>query len=258
MNTEETWLLEEKYHGERSEEFYSDIERLNSGEPLAYVIGYVPFLDSKIYLDSKPLIPRPETEFWTEKAIAEIAKCAATSTKPIKVLDLCAGSGAIGVAVTVALPKVSVTFSELEPSHLTTIEKNLLTNSTIIYDSGKYEVIGSDLFEKVNGKFDFILSNPPYIDPVVDRATVSVKNHEPHLALYGGISGMEIIERIIKEAPAYLNDEGQLWLEHEPEQVEAINQLAKTAGFTCNNHNDQYGVKRYSTLTLLPIETVAK
>jgi release factor glutamine methyltransferase len=111
-----------------------------------------------------------------------------------------------------------------------------------------FKVIESDLFERIEGKFDFILTNPPYIDPAIDRAEESVKNHEPHLALYGGDSGMEIIGRIIATAPDYLNEGGQLWIEHEPEQVEAIQKSAEAAGFCAVTHKDQYGVDRFSIL----------
>jgi len=260
MTQEAKWLLEEKYQGKTSADYLIDCERLKAGEPLAYIIGYVPFLDCQIYLDSKPLIPRPETEYWVEKAIDTIKQTFHSNERFVRVLDLCAGSGAIGVAVAKTLTQVSVTFSELEASHLLTIEKNLAqtsSDSTIIYDSGKYRIIESDLFENLTEKFDFILSNPPYIDPLVDRAEPSVKDFEPHLALYGELAGLELIAKIIEEAPRFLNKKGQLWLEHEPEQVETINELA-SKNFSVENYEDQYGVKRYSTLTLLAPENMAK
>ena len=72
MNPEVDWLLNEKYHGEKTSAFFTDCVRLETGEPLAYVIGHIPFLDCTIYLDSRPLIPRVETEFWVEKLITTI------------------------------------------------------------------------------------------------------------------------------------------------------------------------------------------
>lgn len=245
-NQEERWLLQEKYEGVENEAFYADLERLQAGEPLGYIIGHTPFLDCQIYLDSKPLIPRPETEYWVEKAISSIL----VKGSEVKVLDLCAGSGAIGVAVAKAIPEAEVTFAEIDPTHLSTIEKNIKQNLPEYSNRLEYlKVIESDLFEKVEGKFDFILTNPPYIDSVIDRAEESVKNYEPHLALYGGASGMEIIDRIIAAAPDYLNDGGELWIEHEPEQVEAIQNSSEATIFRAITHKDQYGVERYSILS---------
>ena len=93
-----------------------------------------------------------------------------------------------------------------------------------------------------------ILSNPPYIDPALDRTQTSVKDFEPHLALYGGESGMEIIEKIITDAAVHLNQDGQLWIEHEPEQGVLIQKVGAKAGFSVSTHTDQYEVERYSVL----------
>lgn len=245
INQDEAWLLEEKYNGKPSPAYHEDLARLQAGEPLAYIIGHVPFLGCTIWLDSHPLIPRPETEFWVEKAIAAIAK---RGTKEASVLDLCAGSGCIGVAVAKTIPTAHVTFAEIDPDHLSTIEKNINANSGTALISWKG--ITSDLFNNITEKYDFILSNPPYIDPALDRTEVSVKDFEPHLALYGGAKGTELIERIIAEAPAHLNPHGELWLEHEPEQAEAIATIGTAAGFLVTTHNDQFKVKRYSVLVL--------
>ncbi len=250
MTQEEAWLLKEKYNGAETADFLADCERLAAGEPLAYVIGWVPFLDSKIWLDSHPLIPRPETEFWVEKAIAELSRTVlrparGPSSGPARVLDLCAGSGAIGIAVAKDIPNADITFAELDESHLTTIAKNCEENGVT-----NPSIVASDLFENVTDTFDLILSNPPYIDPAIDRTEASVKDHEPHLALYGGRGGLELIERIIADTPAHLNHCGQLWLEHEPEQSTAIKVLASRAGFTVSPHVDQYGTERYSILSL--------
>ena len=103
MTQEQHWLLKEKYHGEKTDGFFADCKRLALGEPLAYLIGWTPFLNTKIWLDSHPLIPRPETEFWVERAITSMRENAQDTlgflAEPAKVLDLCAGSGCIGVAM---------------------------------------------------------------------------------------------------------------------------------------------------------------
>ncbi|MFM2340312.1 MAG: peptide chain release factor N(5)-glutamine methyltransferase [Candidatus Parcubacteria bacterium] len=259
-NQEIEWLLREKYNGEKSEAFFADCARLEAGEPLAYIIGSIPFLDATIHLDSHPLIPRPETEYWVEKAITIIknfSRRAVLREGPpfgmIRVLDLCAGSGAIGVAVAKAIPGASVTFAEIDPTHLPTIKKNLTENTTI-YSSIKYPTVESDLFANIDGTFDFILTNPPYIDKAADTVEESVALHEPHLGLFGGADGMEIIERIMAGARASLAPQGQLWIEHEPFQCEAIAALAIAHQFSVTHHCDQYDTYRYSILTPLVAE----
>lgn len=248
---------EDRCRGVESEAFESGRARLAAGEPLGYVIGYVPFLGCKIYLDSRPLIPRPETEFWVEKAIQSIKNSGhrmsgininySSPTAVVKVLDLCAGSGAIGVAVARHVPQAQVTFAEIDKAHLPTIGKNLNENAILCTN---YQVFQSDLFSNVSGEFDYVLCNPPYIDPELDRAEASVKNFEPHEALYGGLEGLELIKKIIAESPAHLTAGGELWLEHEPEQSARIKQLAEQNGFATEVHKDQYIVERYSILTL--------
>jgi release factor glutamine methyltransferase len=260
-------LLQEKYNGQKTEAWLADCARLEAGEPLAYLIGHVPFLDCTIFLDSQPLIPRPETEFWTEHAIRAIQNGSQTfhsnerfgdaCSLLIRVLDVCAGSGCVGVAVQKAIPEARVDFAEIELGHHPTIIKNwnrnILENpNTSIYGSVNPNVFGGDLFSEVpdEAKYDFILSNPPYIDPALDRTETSVKDFEPHQALYGGVAGIELIAEIIATAPRHLKPHGQLWLEHEPEQSKQIQELAKKAGFTVTTHHDQYQVERYSVLVL--------
>ena len=248
MNTPERWLLQEKYGGQPSDAFYADCTRLRAGEPLAYLIGHTPFLDCTIDLSSRPLIPRPETEYWVEHCIRSIQ----SNPLPTRaVLDLCAGSGCIGIAIAKATPTARVTYAELEPTHLPTITANLRHNLPVpTYDAQNYTVVASDLFSAISGSFDLIVSNPPYIDPAVDRADRSVTDFEPHLALYGGHHGVAIIHRIIATAPSFLTPSGTLWLEHEPEQTETIHARAQAHGFHATTHTDQYAVSRYTILTM--------
>ncbi len=299
-NQEIKWLLQEKYHGEKSDAFFADGDRLAAGEPLAYIIGHVPFLDCEVYLDSHPLIPRPETEYWTEKAIQQIGNSphvvavgssntlsksstqrhspAASLTNkqaadpqqvlardilaadalplqpthsPITILDLCAGSGAIGVAIAKAIPHSQVTFGEIDSAHVPTIAKNCHANAIT---PDRYSIVTSDLFANISGSFDVIVSNPPYIDAAAGTVDTNVVEHEPHLALFGGVAGMELIAKIITTARSYLAPHGQLWIEHEPFQADAIAALAATHGFTATHHHDQYNTARYSVL----IPTVAQ
>ena len=261
-NQEITWLLQEKYNGIKTAAFEDDCARLAAGEPLGYLIGHIPFLSCTIHLDSHPLIPRVETEFWTEQVIKSIQvhhsrfhlEQVRGETSCLKVLDLCAGSGAIGVAVAKAIPEALMTFTEIDSAHLPTIERNITENLAVqpFIQMKSWTVVESDLFSALapDAQFDFILTNPPYIDASANTVDQNVVAHEPHLALFGGVSGMETIARIIAEAPQYLTPAGQLWIEHEPAQVAAITALAHTHGFSIVTHLDQYDVPRFSVLTV--------
>jgi release factor glutamine methyltransferase len=240
---EEQWLLDE-YKGEKTEGFYADLARLASGEPLAFIIGSIPFLHTTIHLDSHPLIPRVETEFWVEKAIAEIKN---SGKENPRVLDLCAGSGCIGVAVAKEIVGALVHFAELDARHHTTIVKNCITNGIA---EERTAVSGGHLMSETQPPYDFILSNPPYIPLESIHVEESVTKFEPALALYGGEDGMTVIREIIQQACTRLTPSGFLYIEHEPGQAEAIAEEALRSHMTCVTHNDQYAVARYSILRM--------
>lgn len=235
MHQEIQWLLQDKYNGIQTPEFETDVMRLESSEPLAYVIGWQPFCGTKIFLDSHPLIPRPETEYLVNKIITELS-----DKQNLKILDLCAGSGCIGVALLQALPSSTVDFGELDTSHHATIIKNITENRI---DINRARIYGGDLFETITDTYDIIVTNPPYINPELsDRVGKNVLKFEPGLALFGGSKGMQIITKIAQNAPNFLKSKGVLWIEHEPEQVEEIKQLLPQSEVI----QDQFGVERFT------------
>ncbi len=213
-----------------------DIARLASGEPLAYVIGNVPFLGLTIDLFSHPLIPRPETEWWTEELAAHIAD------KPVRVLDLCAGSGAIGLALLSRCPAAQVSFGELMEEHDAVIRKNLNDNGL---DAARADIRIGDLFTPFAAEtFDIIATNPPYI-PAARSLEESVIKFEPSEALYAGADGLDVIRRICAEVAHYMSPKGELWMECDIGNVEAASALAIEggAGYT-KIRTDQYGRPR--------------
>ncbi len=206
MTRDEKWLLDEKYSGQETPEYEADKERLATGEPVAYVIGWQPFLGLKIYLDSRPLIPRPETEWWTEQLLMHVGR----RTSYIKFLDLCAGSGAIGCTALKMLPTAQAFFGEVDPAHETTILKNIRENNL---DATRAHVKIGDLFAPfADTKFDVIAANPPYI-PEDSELPESVANYEPSLALRASEGGLGIIRRIAEELPKRLTKHGVAWIE---------------------------------------------
>ena len=195
-------------------------------QPIEYVRGFAEFLGCKIDLSKKPLIPRPETEFWVEKAI-EIIKMGVSL--PVRVLDVFAGSGCIGAAVLKHIKNAKVDFADIE-------------------DKGVgHKTIKSDVFKNIKGKYDYIFANPPYI-PIKNKNKIqmSVLKYEPHKALFGGADGLFCIRKFLKDAKNHLNSGGKIFMEFSPEQKKEIEKLAEKYGY--KNHKfckDQYGKWRY-------------
>ena len=263
MTKDERWLLEEKYAGDRTPAFEADRERLARGEPLGYVIGTQPFLGLTIHLDSKPLIPRPETEWWTEQLLAMLAarepaelfpavrlglaarsaagNSSAGERRPVRFLDLCAGSGAIGCAALAKLPDAQVYFGELDPAHEATILKNIRENGL---DESRADIRIGDLFEPFgNMTFDVIAANPPYI-PAGRELPASVTGYEPALALTAGKDGLAVIRRIAHELPKRLAPGGVAWIECDSAHAAAACALFAEQGLAANVLADQYGTLR--------------
>ncbi|MDD2657129.1 MAG: peptide chain release factor N(5)-glutamine methyltransferase [Candidatus Pacebacteria bacterium] len=249
---DEKWLLDEKYGGLRNPRFEADVKRLASGEPLSYVIGHQPFMGLTIYLDSHPLIPRPETEWWTEKLVSSLQEQEAA----VRLLDLCAGSGAIGCAALASLPYMEVFFGEIDPAHETIIRKNIRENHL---DESRTHISIGDLFEPFeNMTFDIIAANPPYV-PAGRTLEQSVADYEPALALRAGDDGLAIIRRIATELPKHLTKSGVAWIEVDSahaaaptpegigaptESVGAACALFTSQGLAAEIRTDQYGAPR--------------
>ena len=228
-------------------------------EPEAYRIGNIPFLGLTIYLDSHPLIPRPETEWWTEELVRELdgalsgdayfsaekslglaptrSGTSLKTTTELAVLDLCAGSGAIGCAILKYVPNAQVYFCEIDPTHKETISKNIRENKL---DESRAEIRIGDLFEPFGDlKFDYIAANPPYV-PEGRTLDASVEDFEPSLALRAGHDGLAIIRRIITELPRRLKRGGAAWIECDLDNIDEAKHLAETGGLEATIRNDQY------------------
>lgn len=236
MTRDEQWLLDEKYSGVATPEFTADCKRLAHSEPVAYLIGHQPFLGLTLYLDSHPLIPRPETEWWVEQLL---------QSEPIRgrhtFLDLCAGSGAIGCAALNKLPNAEVYFGEIDPAHQTTVEKNILENHL---DSSRAHIGIGDLFAPFVGmQFDVIAANPPYI-PIDRVLETSVTEHEPALALRSGADGLDLMRRIATELPHHLAPNGVAWIECDSAHAAAACALFTSQHMNAEIRTDQYGNPR--------------
>ena len=188
-------------------------ERL-TGRPLWYIIGDADFCGYTIKVDERVLIPRPETE--------ELAMMVINSLEDgYSVLDLCTGSGAIAIAVAKEAEKrklkVKVTATDISEAALTLAKENAQLNEADIL------FLQSDLFNRIRGRFDIIVTNPPYIPTAtVDTLQKEVKDYEPRLALDGGEDGLDIYRRIAADAFKYLNREGMIVMEVGEGEADAV------------------------------------
>ena len=207
----------------REAHYMSLIDRRLKGEPYAYLTGTKEFMGLSFYVDSNVLIPRPDTECVVEAALKALPKKAKT------VLDLCTGSGAIGIAIGRLRPDLSVTVTDISEEALTVAKKNAKRNGVNL------RLIQSDLFEAVpeTERFDLIISNPPYIPKAdIQRLDRDVKDYEPLLALDGGLDGFDFYRRMMPEAFDRLSPKGLLVLECGYNQGKTLIDMAKAAGFT--------------------------
>jgi len=244
---EEVWLLHEKYRGVSSEEFLKDCARLREGEPLAYVIGFSDFLGTRISLSSRALIPRTETEHWTEELLKEIQvrEQEQLHDVPLRVLDLFAGSGCVGTALLHHTNNTQVDFGEFDGALCGQIENTCIQNAI---NQERFRIFQTDVWSHISfDSYDYVLANPPYLS---EKRREDIQNavyvYEPHLALFGGESGLQHLAACIQGAPEHLARFGTLVCECDPWQEDAVDMLGQSAGFSVRTFKkDQYGLIRY-------------
>jgi len=187
------------------------IKEIENGMPFAYASKFASFYGNFFYVDKDVLIPRQETELLTEQVVKQ---------NPKKVLDLCCGSGCIGITVA-KNTNAKVTFGDVSKQALIISKYNA---KRLGVKKAKY--IRTDMFNKVKGKFDLIVCNPPYIPTqIISTLDDSVKNYEPHLALDGGEDGLDFYRILAKQAKKHLTEGGKLFLEIGYDQGESVPKL---------------------------------
>lgn len=177
--------------------------------PLQYIIGDTEFMSLNFMVTPAVLIPRQDTEILVEKVI-ELAK--KSSNSGVKVLDMCTGSGCIAVSIAHFCPESSIVACDISEEAIKVAKANSDLNGV----QNRVEFFCGDLFEalKRSYKFDFIVSNPPYIETeTIIGLQKEVRSYEPELALDGGADGLDFYKIITGKAPEYLNNLG--WLAFE-------------------------------------------
>ena len=212
------------------------VSRILKEEPLAYILGEWEFYGLPLYVDQNVLIPRDDT---CAVAALAINKALFLGQNP-RILDLCTGSGCIGLAIASRVKDARVTLADISKEALTVAKKNITRN----HMSGRVACVVADALKEPSGflgKFDLIVSNPPYItsEDMVDLP-LSVKNYEPHLALHGGDDGLDFYRAIAENYKAALQPGGYLCFEFGMEQGDAVCEILESNGYTILERSRDY------------------
>ena len=204
------------------------ISRVMAGEPLAYVLGQWDFYGMTLHVDKNVLIPRDDTCAVTSLAI----KRALFLDSDPRILDLCTGSGCIGLAIASRVKDARVTLADISKDAMAVAKRNVVDHKM----SNRVSVVHVDALNAPPaflGKFDMIVSNPPYITgqemKELDR---SVSDFEPHLALYGGEDGLDFYRSIAKHYAAALKPGGYLAFEYGDTQADDVCRILEENGYT--------------------------
>lgn len=231
-------------------EVASNLRRLLNDEPIAYILGQWEFYGLPIHVTPDVLIPRDDT-----CAVAELAiRQGLFLDKDPRILDLCCGSGCIGLAVASRVKDAKVTLADISQKALAVAKENVALNKL----SGRVRCVSADALKPAFpflGKFDMIVSNPPYITGAeMEQLPKSVADYEPHLALYGGEDGLDFYRSIAKNFAHALKPSGYLAFEFGDTQADDVCAILVENGYTvlerARDYNDreravlaQYGRK---------------
>ena len=203
------------------------VRRHLEGEPVAYLIGEWEFYGLPLDISRDVLIPRPDTEVLAEQAIGYIK-----TLGECRVLDLCAGSGCVGLAVAANVPACRVVLGELSEGALRVCKQNVRRNSL----TARVVPMQADAREKPEkslGEFQCIVSNPPYIpSQVIEGLEPEVKDHEPRMALDGEPDGLKFYRILAEEGKKYLKNGGSIYMEIGWDQAKDVTEIFEAMGFS--------------------------
>jgi release factor glutamine methyltransferase len=252
LDVTRAWLIAHADHALGSEEqarFEGLLQRRLRGEPVAYILGSREFYGLDFSVAPGVLIPRPDTETLVEAALRLIPETppspqpspASGRGSTLRILDLGTGCGAIAIAIAVHRPAAAITAVDQSEAALAIARKNAEK-----LGATNLRLLKSDWFSALKDeRFDFIVSNPPYIADADPHLSQGDLRFEPSSALASGTDGLDDIRRIVATAPAHLERGGWLLLEHGYDQAERVAGLLKEAGFTEIGHaTDLAGIQR--------------
>ena len=205
--------------------FRAFVKRRAEGMPVAYLVGRREFYSLSFRVTPDVLIPRPETEFLVITLLDHAKELSSESKKALEIVDIGTGSGILAICAAKYVEDARVTAVDVSPAALAVAQSNAADHSV----AERIAFVESDLFAAVpaGGKFDFVLSNPPYITTAeMEQLPADVARYEPHLALAAGSQGTEVIERLLPQAADRLRPGGWLLMEISPTIEPAVMRLA--------------------------------
>ena len=212
-------------HGDREvseaeeEQYRKALEQRAVHVPLQHLLGYQDFMGLRFQVNEYVLIPRQDTEILVEEAMRYLHD-------GMRILDLCTGSGCILLSLLHYSNDCEGTGVDISKEALQVAVQNAELLGI------RADFLKSDLYEKVTGKFDLLVSNPPYIErAVIPTLMEEVREHDPYIALDGGEDGLDFYRRIIGGAQDYLKRGGQILMEIGSGQAQAVSELLREAGF---------------------------
>lgn len=224
LGRDRVWLVAHDTHKLSADELKTCQQLINKRAkriPLSYITSHKEFYSLDFYVDKRVLTPRNETELIATEVIKNIPPRAS-------LVDVGTGSGALAVAIKYHRPDINVSASEISTSALKVARRNA---EQIIGKNHDINLIESNLFDKIVGKFDVITANLPYVSTDYKPRMMAEVKHEPEIALFGGPNdGLNLYRQFFKQAPDHLNKNSLIYLESDPWQHEAIIALAKEAG----------------------------
>lgn len=231
---------EETVSFEKEQRYLELIDRRSEHYPLQYLLGYADFMDYRFYVNENVLIPRNDTEILVELVDEYLKKLERQETQPVRLMDLCCGSGCIGISLKLYHSEIDLTLSDVSEDALNVTKKNLEQYGI------KASMHCGDLFEGIADRYDVIVSNPPYIEKrIISTLMPEVKEYEPMLALDGGEDGLSFYRAITQQAPSFLSEHGALFFEIGCDQGQDVSDMMLQNGF-CDVRikNDYAGLDR--------------
>ena len=204
--------------------YYLAIIEIIQGMPLQYITNSQEFYGIQMYVNENVLIPQPDTEILVQEVIKIIEqKNKNKEQKDIEILDMCTGSGCIAVAIATNVQNVNAMLADISREALEIAKVNAQHTNT----TEKFKFIQTNMFEKVEKKFDIIVSNPPYIETDTIKSLNKQVQNEPLLALDGGEDGLKFYRILVNEGYKYLNKGGYLCMEIGYNQKQKVEELLK-------------------------------